>query len=92
MSARFEVHEAKDGTFYWLLRAKNGKVTASHETHRSVRDACRAADAVHNCLKETHGPDLDWEWIVRGDVAFWFPGGPRKGLRRYAALRAWRPA
>jgi uncharacterized protein YegP (UPF0339 family) len=93
MSARFEVHETTPGSFHWVLRAQNGKVTAAGETHRRrVGDACRAADAVQCAL----GFPADWPckvfyWSARGESDFWTARGPRRS-RRNATLRAWRPA
>lgn len=47
---RYEIKEAKDGTFYWILKAANNEVLSTSETYpsrehaeRGVEDAKRSA-------------------------------------------------
>jgi uncharacterized protein YegP (UPF0339 family) len=98
MSARFEVHETSPGSFHWVLRARNGKVTATGETHRSSHSARWAADAVQMAVQLHSTDGLSYSqarghgcWNIRGEAYFWQRGGPRC-WRRTATLRAWRLA
>ena len=42
---RFEVYKARDG-WRWRLRARNGRIIATGESHTRERDALRAAVTV----------------------------------------------
>lgn len=42
---RFEVYNARDG-WRWRLRARNGRIIATGESHTRERDALRAAVTV----------------------------------------------
>lgn len=84
--SRLEVHVARDRSWYWLLRAPNGQVTASHETHPTGRAARIAADKVQASLGgpefERPGAEDHWDTIL--------PRGSR-GLNT-RRLRWWRYA
>jgi uncharacterized protein YegP (UPF0339 family) len=60
-TAKYEVREADDGSFYYVLKAANGEVLSTSETYGSRRDANRGVADALKANEDVHGFDLDDE-------------------------------
>lgn len=49
--AKFEIKKAKDGQFYFVLKAKNNKVIATGEMYKRKTSVTKAITSIENSIK-----------------------------------------
>jgi uncharacterized protein YegP (UPF0339 family) len=54
-NAKFEVHKAHDGEYYFLLRANNGEIVAVSETYTTKQNCLKGINAVVEIVRSMQG-------------------------------------
>lgn len=58
MAGKFEIHKAKDGQFYFVLKAGNGEIIARSELYKAKASAQNGIESVKKNASDADVKDL----------------------------------